>query len=313
MSTAPGTYLSYLPAVYGNESGPFLAGYLDIFQKLLTGLDDEQLAGRKGIQQLLAADLIGNLFYPRFSFLFPNDPSPLPPIFGPNGKDKAAVLALFNSYIGIPPAAPGKSPSGASAPDPDAPFLAWLDNFLGWLAEWVDLVLESDWTVDKKRLVIAQILALYRARGTAQGLGWLLDLWFDLPLTLTGFKRDDPTVAVNGPLTVTVANPASRGITLADRAGAPQAFVLTDHGSPGAPLVSGYVPWTFDVVVTLPTATVQDFVLTQDNVSLVLKLLAQLRRLIESVEPAGSRHRLKLVPGIRLEANAADLGKTTLL
>jgi hypothetical protein len=313
MSTAPGTYLSYLPAVYGNESGPFLAGYLDIFQKLLTGLDDEQLAGRKGIQQLLAADVVGNLFYPRFSFLFPHDASPLPPISGLKGKDKAAVLALFNSYIGIPPAAPGRELSGASAPDPDAPFLAWLNDFLGWLGEWVDLVLESNWTVDKKRLVIAQILALYRARGTAQGLGWLIDLWFDLPLTLSGCKRDDPTTPVKGPVTVTVANPESRGITLADRAGTPQTFVLTDRGSPDAPLVSGYAPWIFDVIVTLPTAAVPDFMLTQENVSIVLTLLAQLRSLIDRVEPAGSRHCLKLVPGMLLEPNAADLGATTLL
>lgn len=310
MTAAPGNYLRYLPAIYANQPGPFLAGFLDIFQKLLTGLDDDQLSGRKGIQQLLSADVIGNLFYARFSFLFPGDPTPIPPISGLKPAQEAAVLALFNSYIGIPPAPAG----GGGKPDPQAPFLAWLDGFLAWLASWVGLALDTDWTIDKKRTVIAQILALYRARGTAQGMSWLINLWFDLPLTLTGIKGDGSGTNVTGPLTVTVANPVSAGITLADRASSPQAFILYDRAGPDAPLVSGYAPWIFDVTVTLPNADGKnDFVLTAGNVRQVETLLAGLRTLLDRIRPAGSRYRIRVVPGLHLQGIAAQLGKNTLL
>lgn len=313
MTTDPGSYLRFLPAIYANQAGPFLGGFLDIFQKLLTGLDDDQLSGRKGIQQLLSADVIGNLFYARFSFLFPGDPSAIPPLSGLKPQQEAALLALFNSYIGIPPApAAGHLPAGKPL-DPQAPFLAWLDGFLAWLAGWVSLVLESDWTVDKKRTVITQILALYRVRGTAQGMSWLINLWFDLPLTLTGVKADGSGDPVTGPLTITFANPTSAGITLTATAGTPQTFVLRDRVGPGAPLVSGYAPWVFDVVVTLPNAGQSDFILTPLNIQQITALLSQLRTLLDRVRPAGSQYQVQVIPGLLLHGLAAQLGKNTLL
>ena len=57
------SYLRYLPSVYATNSPEFLAGYLKIFQKILTGIDDSTLDGQRGIQELLAPEVIGNLFY----------------------------------------------------------------------------------------------------------------------------------------------------------------------------------------------------------------------------------------------------------
>jgi hypothetical protein len=306
MNTAAGSYLRYLPAVYVNQPGPFLGHFLDIFQKLLTGLDDPLLSGRKGIQQLLAAEVIGSLFYPRFSFLFPGDSTPIPPISGLKRPQEEALLDLFNSYIGIPPAPPG-------APDPQAPFVAWLDDFLAWLAAWVELVLDTGWTIDKKRTVIAQILALYRARGTAQGMSWLTDLWFDLPLTMTGTSADGSGNPVTGQLTVAIANPTPDGIMVESEASQPHAFVLRDRAGAKTPLVSGYAPWLFDVVVTLPNAGRPDFILTPGNVSQIAALIGQLRILLDRNRPAGSRYRISLLPGLPLGGVAAALGKNTLL
>ena len=60
-------YMRYLPAVFAKSGDDFLGRYLKIFEKLLTGLDDGTLDGRRGIQELLADGVIGNLFYSRFT------------------------------------------------------------------------------------------------------------------------------------------------------------------------------------------------------------------------------------------------------
>lgn len=44
------------------------------------------------------------------------------------------------------------------------------NDFLPWMASWVSLVLRTDWTEDQQRKVLAQIIPLYRKRGTKEGL-----------------------------------------------------------------------------------------------------------------------------------------------
>ena len=56
--SAPSSYLRYLPAVYSTTQPAFLAQYLKIFEKILTGIGDAELGGRKGIHELLQADVI---------------------------------------------------------------------------------------------------------------------------------------------------------------------------------------------------------------------------------------------------------------
>lgn len=50
-------------------------------------------------------------------------------------------------------------------------------EFLPWLASWVSLVLRADWTVDQQRRVLAQIIPLYRKRGTKDGLEQYLKIY----------------------------------------------------------------------------------------------------------------------------------------
>ena len=54
----PSTYLDYLPGIYQQdaEKGAFVGRYLKIFEKLLTGIDDESLShvSIKGMEQVVA-------------------------------------------------------------------------------------------------------------------------------------------------------------------------------------------------------------------------------------------------------------------
>jgi hypothetical protein len=330
MSTSPSTYLRYLPAVYSGTDSGFAGDYLNIFEKLLTGIDDGTLDGRRGIQELLTGDVIGNLFYPRLAFLFaPSDTDFIPPISGAPPEQKAAILADLDRYIGVP--APAQT-SAAFAGNPratasgDSAVQAWLNGFLNWLGGWVALAPNGSWSLDKKRTVIAQILALYRLRGTPQGLGFLVDLLLDLPMTIQGITYQPPddglpatTVPVEGPLTVTIANPAPACITAQDDPA--KAFVLCERFDATAPVVSGYSPWVFDVTITLPNAGNPAFVLTQDNIRQILQLQGQLQHLLMSIKPAATRFVIGIVPTLELQAvndqtslcNAATLGVNTLL
>lgn len=71
-----------------------------------------------------------------------------------------------------------------------APVLSTLDNltayldpalapedFVEWLASWVGLVVDENWSVERKRRLVAQTVELYSARGTARGLAALVELY----------------------------------------------------------------------------------------------------------------------------------------
>ena len=299
-------YLRYLPGVFARSDDGFLAHYLLIFEKLLTGLTDSTLDGRKGIQELLASSVIGNLFYSRFSFLFPpGDETFIPPISGLSGEESTAILQRFNSYIGVPPlsSAP-KAQFGASLYSDDAlaTFTAWLDDFLAWLGGWVDLTLNSTWDLDKKRNVIAQSMALYRLRGTPQGLQMLLKLVLDLPLQVSCVKPSGTFDPVYGPVDVAVLNPAPPPILLNDDAKQSGTFVLRCAYQPGIPLVSGYAPWLFLVQVMLPSYT--DVTLVPDlyGVQQIQALLTQLATVLDAQRPAGTRYQLQILGASALSA-----------
>lgn|SRR5574341_38393 len=50
-------------------------------------------------------------------------------------------------------------------------------EFLDWLSTWVGLTLKEDWSVAKKQEVIANIIPIYRLRGTRVGLNELLKIY----------------------------------------------------------------------------------------------------------------------------------------
>jgi phage tail-like protein len=65
-------------------------------------------------------------------------------------------------------------------------------EFLPWLAGWVALSLRADWDEPTQRRFIAQIVPLYRLRGTMDGLAQLLGLYTGEPVKIYDAFDDRP-------------------------------------------------------------------------------------------------------------------------
>lgn len=228
-------YLKLLPAIYSDpqvlSQHPFLGNYLKIFEKVMTGLPMDGrllLQRRKGWGQMLAPMVIGELFYPRLSFLFPDNPQFMPPL-------NQQSLQTLNEYFGI-----------SSSPNPDGAVTDWLMDLLDFIASWVDLYLDHDFLdleespavptayLDKMRNIIARIMPLYRKRGTQEGLQGMIDLMIDVNY------RGEPLVEVTvTPLAETT--PWQLGVN---------SKLRVIYGE-GMPVVGGVRPWVFLVDVTI--------------------------------------------------------------
>ena len=270
------TYLKYLPALYRapqQEGGepPFVAAYLKIFEKLLSGIAESSppkgsptpptYLTRKGIRELLEPQVIGTLFHPRLNFLFADDPAAArtftPPLSlgnASNTGDNLDKLRLLASYIGTEDTAAVKR---------------WLSAFLDWIGGTVALDVDRGWGIDTKRFVIAQALPLFRARGTMDGMTWLLNAWF-------GLDPDAPIRLVpDGALRVVEISVSNAGFPPIEACDFPQdnAFVLEDdraksaarlpdivcfdtNRQTGAERAVGYRAWYF--VVTIVTVANED-------------------------------------------------------
>lgn len=153
MNNSESTYMKYLPSVFhGEEKEPFIGRYLKIFEKIMSGIDDSEINGKKGILEML--DVISDIFYPRFSFLIDAEDKTFLPILSLDSRKN------FYRYFGT---------------DVDAD--EYLNDFLQWLASWMALFLKDDWELEKKREVITRILPLYRMRGTKKGLEEYLKIY----------------------------------------------------------------------------------------------------------------------------------------
>lgn len=151
-------YMEYLPSVFyetvKDGKVPFITQYLKIFEKILSGIDDDALNGRKGIAEVL--EIIPELYHPRFSFIF-NETSFLHPI---KNNNKELFRKYFNTDM-----------------DMQDFINIYVDEFLEWLASWVALVLKEDWDIERKRKVIAGIIPIFRMRGTKKGLEEYLGIY----------------------------------------------------------------------------------------------------------------------------------------
>jgi phage tail-like protein len=58
------------------------------------------------------------------------------------------------------------------------------EEFLPWLAGWVGLGLRADWDVPTRRAFVAEIVPLYRLRGTREGLRRMLTLYTGQPVEI---------------------------------------------------------------------------------------------------------------------------------
>lgn len=283
LTTAPSSYLSYLPGIYGDADGsgglPFLALYLKVFEKLLSGIADgldlvtadsnldASIAYRAGIRQLLDATVIGNLFYPRWNFLFPGSDSSvfMPPLS--EDQDPDDQQALFNTladYFGLPQF--GGETDGLS------PVEVWTRSFLAWLGGTIGWSIDKNWTIDAMRTMIAQAFPFDRARGTPMGMTWLLNACLaarPAPMSNVTLKSVGVNDCVRPTLIVfdadTAQTPAyrvcdsypdpSKAVIISDVVG-PE-IDRDSNGLPSSPddttLVAN-VPWHFEIDITLTAA-----------------------------------------------------------
>ena len=61
------------------------------------------------------------------------------------------------------------------------------EGMLGWLASWLDLMLDPAWTADRKRLFLANAVRFFGWRGTVPGLQLALRIAFDADVTSADF------------------------------------------------------------------------------------------------------------------------------
>ena len=232
--TAASGYLRYLPACYAETdvagNVPFVALYLKIFEKLLSGIDDgkaldatkldEVIAYHAGVRELLSANFIGNLFYPRWSFLHPSEKpkdaaqSFMPPLSEATTDDKKALFDLLAGYFGMPQYA--AHDSGALTP-----VERWVRGFFEWLGSTIGLNIDKKWTIDSSREMIAKSFAYDRARGTPMGMEWWLGAYFDA----------NPSLANEGKVTQLTVHDCMRPALIVcdvDDGNAPPVFYLRD-------------------------------------------------------------------------------------
>ncbi len=141
----------------------------------------------------------------------------LPAIFGETFGEEVPFLGRFllafeQVLTGLPGLEEGHDPPPSRGLEEIIATLATLfdpketrEEFLPWLANWVALGLRADWTVPQQRNFLANIVPLYRRRGTKENLAELLRIY-------TGLDLVDPvTVVEDEPhffrVSVTIPNP----------------------------------------------------------------------------------------------------------
>lgn len=313
LTSVASTYLNYLPACYGNvESAaepPFLALYLKIFEKLLSGIADgaalekadtaldPTIANRAGIRELLDVTVIGNMFYPRWSFLFPDSgPSVfMPPLSDDtNTKEKTAHFNSLANYFGLPEYA--RDPKH---PNRLTPVEMWARSFFEWLGATIGLSVDKNWSIDTARTVIAKAFAFERARGTPMGMEWLLG-------TILHANAQPVQGVTLGGVTVSASSHPAFIVRETDTDALPAFHVRDSYPDPTKAVVISddvgpeidregvgftvkdsstvaHVPWRFEIEVKL-TATAA--VTVNDEEKAVLAYYRAIRTTLETERPA---------------------------
>jgi phage tail-like protein len=126
------------------------------------------------------------VYYPRLSYL-----RYLPATYQENKPSRAFLerfLSLFETVFGDLEA------TVARIPEVFTPGVA-PTAFLDWLAQWLDLGIEEDWTEAVKRRLIERAATLYERKGTPEGLAEFIEVVLgQRPLILESFEAERPLV-----------------------------------------------------------------------------------------------------------------------
>jgi phage tail-like protein len=143
------SYSDLLPVIVSETKSDFIKRIIKVFEKILKGIDDGVTIDGKAIKSISKTiNTISQCFYP------------LPE------QTTAGIPATGEGTPGLP--------SGNGTPG----------EFLEWLSSWVGLVFKEDWKEDKKRKVLANIIPIYRMRGTKTGLEVFLNFYTDGGVTI---------------------------------------------------------------------------------------------------------------------------------
>jgi phage tail-like protein len=74
------------------------------------------------------------------------------------------------------------------------------DDFLGWLAGWVGIIVAEDWPLDRQRRFIAGAVAVFRQRGTVAGLRAELEVYTGGAVEVVDSGACEWALAPNAPL-----------------------------------------------------------------------------------------------------------------
>ncbi|MBN1656886.1 MAG: hypothetical protein JXA93_00720 [Anaerolineae bacterium] len=135
-------------------------------------------------------------------------------------------------------------------------------EFLPWLASWIDLVLDERWPIDKRRRLLAAAAALYRKRGTRQGLEEYLEIY-------TGAR---PRIIEHRAHNFRLGQGARLG--------------------PGVALGRGNEPHTFTVILCLPEGSTADDADSGPGEAEVRR--RRIEAIIEAEKPAHTGYQLKI-------------------
>jgi phage tail-like protein len=188
------TYLDYLPEIFRtHDRSGFLAAYLRIFSTILS--ERELIAPRDDSWRLSmeqVIDTLPGLFHPRLSSLFLSDNTDFLPALDNPSKDPQAAAAWQRLTLCL---------GSTNTPD-------WLNHYLDWYGEIFAMTVHDNWDVDAKRRLLARTMALYRKRGTADGLTELLSI------LVTAMEGPPPPSTAAITATTATANSADVGAAI---------------------------------------------------------------------------------------------------
>ncbi|RKG79684.1 hypothetical protein D7W79_09795 [Corallococcus exercitus] len=265
MSDELSGYLRFLPVLL-TRRGPgntpsFIEKYLQIPESILGQRDGTLANVQRGMAAVL--DILPSLLYPRLSFLFPGSTAVMPPVEAtnavgdPNDAATARTLRTLNALLGIVPI----DTTLAKDKDPwrDA-VLDWLTGYLDWLGSWLAFTANPEWSVDRRRSVLAGLMPLYRKRGTRDGLEGLLRLFIAPDIRVIDLVHAPP-------------------LLLGENS------TLADTYSKGDGVLDGTRPLSFAVDLPLPTYDL-DSVATR-------ALITSVRTLVDAEKPLQTRYEVR--------------------
>lgn len=133
------SYLQYLPVIFSEN--PLLGHFLLAFEQVLTGVEGSQAYPQKGLEEIIAD---------------------IPKLFAPLEMEE-----IVSDIAKLTAPEPGKTFNPQEMEK----------EFLQWIAGWTALSLRADWTPNQQRQFLANIVSLYRYRGTKENLAKLLEIY----------------------------------------------------------------------------------------------------------------------------------------